>query len=164
MTRSNASPIYPLPKLILGVTNVKRLIIWNIPAHMMLQSMIEQFTEMDVSTNPALRHLTPDQQHATLDGLVHTLTNYQEELRAATDQQRLTESSQAADPSAPVGLDMPSAPPTADVEVPVPDSGSMSLTSSSTSPPSIRCPLPTALPMRTTTDCLLWRRRPYELP
>ena len=63
----------------------------------MIQSMIEHFTEMDVSGNPALRHLTPDQQREMIDGLLHNLTSYQEELYAATD--RIISGCRTFDPS-----------------------------------------------------------------
>ena len=49
---------------------------------LLIQSMIRRFTEVDVSGNPALRHLTPEKQHQLIDGLVHNLSSYQDELHA----------------------------------------------------------------------------------
>ena len=51
---------------------------------LLIQSMIQRFTDMDVSGNPAL-HLTPEKQHQLIDGLVHNLSSYQDELHAVTD-------------------------------------------------------------------------------
>ena len=39
---------------------------------------------MDVAGNPALRHFTPAAQHELIDGLVHNLSRYQQEVNAAT--------------------------------------------------------------------------------
>lgn len=47
----------------------------------MLEHMLQQFSQLDVSTSSGVRHLTPVQQNTMLDGLVHTLTIYQEELQ-----------------------------------------------------------------------------------
>ena len=85
---------------------------------------------------PRLRDLPAAQQHTVLDGLVHTLTTYREELQAAVDQQTQSTPATAAPPHD--SSDLPLSPVAAGADVPVPDSASMSLTSSSTSPPNAR--------------------------
>ena len=111
----------------------------------MLEHMLQRFSEMDVSTTPGLRDLPAAQQHTVLDGLVHTLTTYREQLQAAVDQQTQSTPATAAPPHN--SSDLPLSPVAAGVEVPVPDSASMSLTSSSTSPPNTLPP-----PFPSTTE------------
>ena len=82
-----------------GVKNLE-----NERLDLLAQSLVKRFPALDVSGNPELRSLTPDLQHQLIDGLIHNLSSYQQDLSAATvigpilsDPRR--EPSQAAAPS-----------------------------------------------------------------
>ena len=102
----------------------------------MLEHLLQHFSELDVSSAPGLRDLPASQQQHVIDGLVYTLTSYQDELRHTIDQQACSTNPETSPPlqsaegqPVPTNNDLPISPAATGVEVPVPDSGSMSLTS-----------------------------------
>ena len=121
----------------------------------MLENLLHHFSELDVSNTPGLRDLPASQQQQhVIEGLVYTLTAYQDELRQAVDPQASSTNPETSPPlhsaegqSDPNNNDLPLSPVATGVDVPVPDSGSMSLTSSSTSPQTTLAP-----PFPSTTE------------
>ena len=108
----------------------------------LLENLLQDFSQLDVSQSPGLRHLPAPQQQQLIQGLKYTLTSYQDEFSQALNQQEpLPNSDLPTDtPSAPSGHELPITPAATGTDVPVPDSGSMSLTSSSTSPENTLAP------------------------
>ena len=100
----------------------------------MLENLLQNFSQLDVSQSPALRDLPAPQQRHLIEGMVHTLTTYQDELNQALGREEHSPNPDlpSAAPSASAGQELPITPAATGTDVPVPDSGSMSLTSSST--------------------------------
>ena len=101
-----------------------------------IEALLRNFSQMDVSQVPMLQGLPAPQQNQLIGGVVHTLTTYQDELQQALrphDPSFHPGRSSAAS-SAPAGQ-TPSTDPVSSVTglpLPLPDSGSMSLNSTST--------------------------------
>ena len=108
----------------------------------LLENLFQDFYQLDVSQSPGLRHLPAPQQQQLIQGLVRTLTSYQDELSQALNQQDppLNPDLPTEAPSGPTDQELPFTPAATGTEVPVPDSGSMSLSSSSTSPQNTLAP------------------------
>ena len=65
---------------------VKRQAIENLENErldLLVQNLVQRFTDLEVSGNPELRSLTPDLQRQLVDGLIHNLSRYQQDLSAA---------------------------------------------------------------------------------
>ena len=99
-----------------------------------LEALRQNFSQIDVSQTPILRGLPVPEQRQLIEGVVHTLTTYQDELHQALrrEEPAPTPDLSSAAPSAPTGQELPIDPVVSGTGLPVPDSGSMSLTSSST--------------------------------
>ena len=99
--------------------------------------------------------------------MVHTLTTYQDELNQALDREEHPDLPSTA-PSASAGQELPITPAATGTDVPVPDSGSMSLTSSSTASQNTLAPPfpPTAGTMidHYASSATFFGLRPYALP
>ena len=108
-----------------------------------IESLLRNFSQMDVSQVPMLQSLAAPEQNQLIGGVVHTLTSYQDELQQALrphDPDRSTAAS-----SAPAGQTSLTDPVTSGTGLPLPppDSGSMSLNSSSTNTqPTLDPPFP----------------------
>ena len=99
-----------------------------------LETLLQNFSQLDVSQTPMLKGLPAPAQHQLIDGVLHTLTTYQDELQQALrrdDPAQVPNRSTAA-PSASPGQELPIDPVASGTGLPLPDSGSMSLNSSST--------------------------------
>ena len=105
----------------------------HLNAQYQLETLLQNFSQMDVSQTPMLRGLPAPEQRQLVDGVVHTLTTYQDELQQALrqDDPAPAPDGSSAAPSASTGQELPIDPVASGTGLPVPDSGSMSLNSSS---------------------------------
>ena len=108
-------------------SNARQLNPWKM--NVWVQNLVQRFTDLDVSGNPELRSLTPERQHQFIDGLIHSLSSYQQDLSAASAVGPVLsaprrEPSQAAGPAQISGMDTPLDPTVPAENVPVPRLGS----------------------------------------
>ena len=136
----------PVPRR--GLKRQARENLEHLSVQYQVEALLHNFQNLDVSQVPMLQGLPPQQQDVLITGVVHTLTTYREELnqiRRSDDQPGPS----TASSSAPLDQ-LPTVDPLntgTGLHIPVPDSGSMSVNSTSTeSQNTLEPPFPTARP------------------